>query len=235
MVVGTGLEAAGVVEVVGTTLAEAVGESDGVVVGTTEESEVEVGKIEPIMEDRNPGSVVELVGAVEAPVPENEMPEETAVALSVLDTLMTEDAPVPEKLTPDAELDADSIVADELVGSVDVDDTTPPGPKVIALPVLEEVTENSLEAELAVGETTTEGTNPVDATELEGVGETTTEGALPLGATDVSDLDSVESVEESVDEAEEETVSSEDVDDAVGKITLSGITPVEATELAVVV
>lgn len=228
VVVGTGLETTGLVDVVGTALSEAVAESD---------AEVEVGKIEPIMEDKNPGSVVELVGAVEAPVPENEMPEETTeVALSMLDTLVAEDAPVPEKLTPDAVLDSETIVADELVGSVDVDDTTPPGPNVIALPVLEEATEETLEAELAVGETTTSGTDPVDATELEGVGETTTEGALPLEATDateadVSDVDSVDSVEDSVDADEEETVSSEDVEEAVGKITLSGIIPVDATEL----
>lgn len=225
MVVGITLEATGVVEV-GTSLPDGVGESDAVVVGTTEDSEVEVGKIEPITEDKNPGSVVELVGAVEAPVPVNEIPEETDVTLSVLDTLVTEDTPVPEKLTPDAELDGDTLVRDEVGGSVDVDDTTPPGPKVIA--------EETLEAEVAVEETTSVAESVGEA-ELEGVGETTTEGALPLEATVVSDLATVESVEDSVDATEDEVVSTEDVDEAVGEITLSGMPPVVATELEVVV
>jgi hypothetical protein len=235
----------GLVEVVGT---EAVPESvvaesvAGVVVGTTED-ESEVGNIEPIMEERIPGSEVELVGAVEAPVPVpvKEIPEEvTVAALSVLDTLVAEDAPVPEKLTPDTALEADTLVADEDVGSVGVDDTTPLGPNVIALLVLGKTAEVTLEAELAVGETTTAGTDPVDATELEdGVGETITTGALPLEATDatdtdVSDVDSVDSVEDLVEVAAEETLSSK-VEETVGCTTLSGTVPADPTTLAALV
>lgn len=131
---------------------------------------------------------VEAATAVEPPVPVNEMPDETA--LSVLEApvsvlavpVAAVDPPVPVNETPELRLDAVEVAESELL----VDEVTiPPGAKVIALPELAaDDVETSLIAKLAVGETMIVGTDPVEATDaVDAVGETTIAGTDPVDAT----------------------------------------------------
>jgi hypothetical protein len=165
-------------------------------------SAVDTGRIDKKseLEIGSTPSVVEGVGAVDAPVPVKETPAaEVAVgveeipddtSLTVLVAVGAVDPPVPVKETPESRLVGEDVMASD----VDVDDfNIPPGPNVIALPEAEVAEEDtSLLAVLAVGGITTEGTVPVDAIEtlvgrIELRGTNPVESTTSVEATDADD------------------------------------------------